>query len=370
MDFNYSDMQRMLLDSAERYLGDRFTLEHRRAARSEASGVDAEAWAAFAELGWLALTIPEAQGGLGGSVEDMAVLSTALGARLVVEPFASTAVLGAHIYARSEGDRSAELAAIAGGEARVALAHDEPGERYAYAAPRRTRVTREGNRLVLNGQKMLAADAPGAGTFLVTATIEGEAGTAIVAVDAQAAGVTASPYPLLDGSRAADIAFDQVALDVEAVIIAPARGQAVLAEALDRATISLLAQAVGSMESCLDVCSAYVKERQQFGQPIGKFQSLQHIMADMFVATHQARSGLYMALAASEAEPAARQRAVSLASITVKEASQLVSRQGLQLHGGYGMTDEYEISHHFRRLMVIEKLFGDIDFHIRRVAAS
>jgi alkylation response protein AidB-like acyl-CoA dehydrogenase len=370
MDFNHSDMQRMLLDSAERYLGDRFTLEHRRAARNDARGLDAEAWAAFAELGWLALTIPEAQGGLGASIEDMAVLSTALGARLVVEPFASTAVLAAHVYTQGDGDHGAALARIAAGELRVALAHDEPGERYEYAAPRATRLARQGNRLILTGQKILAIDAPSAGAYLVTATIEGEAGMAIVAVDAQADGLTAATYPLLDGSRAADIAFECVSLEADAVIVPPARGGAVLAEAIDRATISLLAQAVGSMESCLSICSAYIKERHQFGQAIGKFQSLQHIMADMFVATHQARSALYMALAAIDAEPAARQRAISLASISVKEASQLVSRQGLQLHGGYGMTDEYEISHHYRRLMLIEKLYGDVDFHVRRVAGS
>jgi alkylation response protein AidB-like acyl-CoA dehydrogenase len=123
------------------------------------------------------------------------------------------------------------------------------------------------------------------------------------------------------------------------------------------------------MEACLQTCSGYLKERQQFGQPIGKFQALQHIMADMFVATHQSRSALYQVLAHIDGEVAERERAVSLAKLVIGESSQLVSRQAIQLHGGYGVTDEYEVSHHYRRLLVIEKTWGDLDFHCRRLAA-
>lgn len=368
MDFNYSDMQRMLLDSAEGYLRNRFTLEHRRSIRDNNEGVDREAWAAFAELGWLSLTVPEDKGGLGGTAEDMAVLSMTLGSKLVVEPFASTAVLATHILAKADNDNDEALAAIARGEMRVALAHDEPGDRYDYG-DRRTRIVRAGNKLVLTGQKILVLDAPSTDWLLVTAQLEDE-GTAIVLVSANAPGVLLDGYPLLDGSRAADVSFASVEVETGALIASPGHADALLAEAIDRATISLLAQAVGSMESCLEICSSYVKERQQFGQPIGKFQAIQHIMADMFVAAHQARSALYQALASAAAEAPVRRRAISLAKLVIGEASQLVSRQGIQLHGGYGMTDEYEISHHFRRLMVIEKQFGDLDYHARRSVAE
>jgi alkylation response protein AidB-like acyl-CoA dehydrogenase len=368
MDFNLSEMQRMLLDSAERFVEDHYSLHHRREMREVPDGLDRAAWASFAGLGWLALAIPEAQGGLGGSLEDVAVLMTAFGRKLVTEPFVSTAVLAVHILAAA-ASQEALLAAIAGGEALVALAHDEVNERYAYGAPRQTRLAANGNGYTLSGQKMLVMDAPSATHLIVTAALEDEAGTALVLVDAGAEGVASSPYLLVDGGRAADIKFESVAIAPEAVLLAPAQGHAVLAEALDKAGIALMAQSVGAMESCLQICAAYIKERKQFGQPIGKFQALQHIMADMFVATHQSRSALYRALAFA-GDPAERAKAASLAKLTIGEASQLVSRQAVQLHGGYGVTDEYEVSHHYRRLLALEKIYGDIDYHTRRLAKA
>lgn len=363
MDFNHSELQRMLRDSAERYLGDRYTLEHRRALRATSDGLDREGWATFAELGWLALAVSEAQGGLGGSLGDIAVLSTALGAKLVTAPFASTAVLATHILSNAEHPCVETLTAVAHGKVRIALAHGEAGERYGDGGARRTTIRRDGNQLALDGQKMLALDAPSAGRLIVSATMQDR--LVLVLVDPGAEGVTLEPYPLIDGSRAADISFDGVRLGGDAILASD--GQMVLDEAIDRASICLMAQAVGSMEACLTICAAYLKERQQFGQPIGKFQALQHIMADMFVAAHQARSALYQAISAIDADPPDRQRAVSLAKVTIGEASQLVSRQAIQLHGGYGVTDEYEVSHHYRRLLVLEKSYGDIDHHIRRL---
>jgi alkylation response protein AidB-like acyl-CoA dehydrogenase len=366
VDFNYSESHRMLLDSAERFLGARYTLRHRQLLADSCDGFDQEIWNAFADLGWLALAIPEMQGGLGGSIEDIAVLSTALGAKLVTEPFASTAVLATHILANAQEPRDNLLRAIASGQVRVALAHDEPNERYQYESECKSRVTRFGHELRLKGQKMLALDAPCSSTLIVTAHMEHE-GIILALVDSSAEHVVHSSYPLIDGSRAADMRFDNVPLRSDAILARGARAQELLLEAVDRATVSLMAQAVGSMEACLQICSNYLEERQQFGQAIGKFQALQHIMADMFVATHQARSALYHALSNSDAPRAQRARAISLAKLTIDEASQLVSRQAIQLHGGYGITDEFEVSHHYRRLLVIEKLFGDMEFHVRRV---
>lgn len=369
MDFNISDMQRMLLDSAERFLEDRYTLEHRRSLRETDDGLDREAWNNFAQLGWLGLAIAEEKGGLGGSVEDVAVLSTALGSKLVTEPFASSAVLAVHLLSGIEGPHGDLLTSIAAGEQRVALAHDERDERYDYSGRRTTTLTRQGNGLSLTGKKMLVLDAPSADKLIVSAAMEGDDGMFLILVDADAKGVHSSPYPLIDGSRAADIRFEAVQLSPDAVLAQGDAATILLGEAVDRATLALLAQAVGSMEACLRICSDYLKERHQFGQPIGKFQALQHIMADMFVATHQSRSALYQALAKANGGAAKRARALSLAKLTIGEASQLVSRQGIQLHGGYGVTDEYEISHHYRRLMVIEKSYGDVDHHSRRLAS-
>ena len=367
MDFNLSEMQRMLLDSAQRFVEDHYSLHHRRELRDVPDGLDRAAWSNFAELGWLALAIPEDQGGIGGSLEDVAMLMTAFGSKLVTEPFVSTGVLAAHVLAAADGPQGELIASIIGGEALLALAHDEPDERYAYATPRQTLLTRSGNGYILSGQKMIVLDGPSATHFIVSAALEGEEGTALVLVEPAAAGISADPYMLVDGARASDIKFENVSVPPEAMLVEPARGAVVLAEALDRANVALMAQAVGSMEACLQICAAYLKERKQFGQPIGKFQALQHIMADMFVATHQARSALYRALTFAGASAAQRAEAVSLAKLTIGEASQLVSRQAIQLHGGYGVTDEYEVSHHYRRLLTLEKTYGDLDYHTRRL---
>lgn len=358
MDFNLSDLQRMMLDSAQRFIGDHYTLEHRRSLRATPDGLDAAAWQTFAELGWLSIMVPEALGGLGGSLTDAAVLASALGASCVTEPFVSTAIIGAGLLSDDAGTRADLLEAIVAGEARIALVHDEPGERYAFAAPRCTRLAGEGDGLMLDGQKMLAIDAPSATHLIVTA--QGSDGMILVLVPAEDGRITRQDYALHDGSRAADIRFDGVTLPTDAILASGEAAEAALTLALDQARIVLAAQAVGSMEAMLDICSSYLKERHQFGQPIGNFQALQHIMADMFVATHQARSALYFALSQADADAGQRARAVAQARINIGEAGQLVSRQAIQLHGGYGVTDEYEVSHHYRRQLVLEKQFGDL----------
>lgn len=368
MDFNYSDLQRMLLEGAERYLGDHFTLEHTRGLRTSPSGLDEAAWATFAELGWLALSTGEDLGGLGGSLADVAALASALGGRYVAQPFVSTAVLGAHILGKVSSPRVDLLEAMIAGTALTALAHREPGERHPSIGGRKVMVTADGDGYLLSGQKMMVLDAPSATHLIVSASLP-DSSLALVLVDASLV-TSVDAYPLLDNSRAADIQFDSLRLDASSLLATGGEAERLLGEALDRAGVVRLAQAVGSMEAVLRICSAYLKERKQFGQPIGKFQSLQHIMADMFVVTHQSRSALYQALAHMDREPGERSRAISLAAITIHEAGQLVSRQGIQLHGGYGVTDEYEISHHYRHLLVLEKTGGDLDFHLRLVGRS
>ena len=363
MEFAPSDIQTMLLDSAEKLLGAESGVEYWRAQREGPDGFDRARWAQFAELGWLALPLPESAGGLGGTMEDVALLNIALGRALATEPYVSSAVLAAWVVEKGlPPDRaSAELEAIGSGARLWALADAENGGTLA------TSARPNGGGYHLSGAKLMALDAPSADRLIVSARIEGEEGTALFAVDPRADGVALDGYPLIDGARAADIRFADVRLGPEALIAGGNNGAALLGEARDRASVALMAQAVGSMEASLDLCGAYVKERRQFGVPIGSFQALQHMLADMFVAAHQARSMLYHAIAHIGDAPEERSAAVSAARIVIGEAGQLVSRSGIQLHGGYGLTDEYAISHHFRRQLVLEKLFGDTAYHVERL---
>lgn len=371
MEFERSEIQRMLLDSAERFLAESAGVEYWREQRHSDEGFDRARWAGFADLGWLALPAPEASGGLGGGLEDIALLNIELGRALATEPYVSTAVLAIDVLTAGDAEVAGPLlSAIAEGGLLVALAHAEPGRDPVAPDAVDTVAIRTGSGFLLNGRKMLALDAPSADKLIISAELEGEEGVALFLVDTDVEGLHLDSYPLIDGARAADVSLHDVALGREAMIVGPNAGAAVLERALDRATISLLAQAVGSMEACLKICGDYVKERKQFGVAIGSFQALQHMLSDMFVSAYQARSMLYQAIAGTHEGVEVRVAAVSAAKIVVSEAGQVVSRNGVQLHGGYGITDEYPISHHFRRLLAIEKLYGDVDWHTRRLAEA
>lgn len=374
MDFAKSDIQTMLLDSAERLLSETSGVEYWREQRHRPFGFDEARWGQFAELGWLALPMPEAAGGLDGSIEDVALLNVALGKALATEPYVSAVVLGGHVLGQAADSEQAEalLGEIAGGASRVALAHQENGgdPLAVDVAATRARPGAEGDGYVLSGAKVIALDAAGAGKLIVSAMLPGEEGIALFLVPADADGLTIESYPLIDGTHAADIRFDEVKLPSNALLVGANRGAEVLGEAIDRASIALMAQAVGAMEASVKICGAYAAERRQFGAPIGSFQAIQHILADMFVAAHQARSMLYHALANADRPPAARSAALSAARIVIGEAGQAVSRNGIQVHGGYGLTDEYAISHYFRRLMSLEKQYGDLIDHSARYGDS
>lgn len=371
MDFAKSDIQTLMLDSAERLLGEHSGVEAWRALRGSPDGFDRERWAQFAELGWLALPLPEAAGGLDGTVDDVALLNIALGKFLATEPYVSSAVLCGHILTAAVEEQGLPLlSAVAEGRLLLALAHHEAGRDALTTMGVATSACRSGGKLVLNGAKMMALDAPSADKLIVSTGLDGEEGTALLLVDRDADGVTLDSYALIDGTRAADITFRDVVLPAEALIVGSNSGAAVLTEAIDRASVALLAQAVGSMEACLRICGDYAKERKQFGVAIATFQAIQHMLADMFVAAHQARSMLYHAIAHCGDEPATRATALSAARLVIGEAGQLVSRNGIQIHGGYGLTDEYAISHHYRRQLTLEKLYGDIERHTRRFGDS
>lgn len=372
MDFAKSDIQTMLLDSAERLLADTAGVEYWREQRHNPLGFDAARWAQFAELGWLALPLPEAAGGLDGTVEDVALLNIALGKALATEPYVSSVVLAAQIlkHAPDEGRSDGMMGEIATGALRIALAHHEPGADPLATGTVATIARRVADGFTLSGAKLMVSDAASATQFILSARIESEDGIALFLMPAEAEGMTVEHYPLIDGSRSADIRLVDVQLPAGALLVGGNSGEAVLAEAIHRASVALMAQAVGAMEACIRICGDYAKERKQFGAAIGSFQAIQHILADMFVAAHQARSMLYHAIAHSDKPTGERAAALSAARIVVGEAGQLVSRNGIQVHGGYGLTDEYAVGHYFRRLMTLEKQFGDLIRHTERFGDS
>jgi alkylation response protein AidB-like acyl-CoA dehydrogenase len=367
MDFNLTDEQQMLRDGVRRFAVERYSFEARKRLLATTERFSAENWSTYAELGWLALALPEDAGGLGCSFVELAIVMQELGRVLALEPYATSAILGAHIIGASENksQRAQVLSQIGTGQLRVALAHSEPDARYELEAVRATaQATEDG--YVLSGVKTLVFDAPSADRLIVSAALAGEGSFGLFIVPTDASGVVMDAYPLIDGTRAADIELKAVHLPKLALLVEPRRALDVLEEAIDRTVLAQVAEALGAMEAVLEITNGYLKQRVQFGQPIGKFQALQHRMAEMFVEVQQTRSILYRGMALLEAAPAERKCAVSAAKVAACNAGKFVGAQGIQLHGGIGMTEEHSIGHYYKKLAAFEKRFGDTEFHISR----
>jgi alkylation response protein AidB-like acyl-CoA dehydrogenase len=295
-------------------------------------------------------------------------LMEALGRGLVNEPVVDSAVLCGHLLAQAGGPAAKTLLAeLAAGTALPVLAHIEGTGRSEHETSVATRAQRTAQGWRLHGHKHLVPHGASASHWLVTAQIEGSQGWAVLAVPRQAAGVQCSAYEQIDGSRAADLVFDDVALADDALLLDPSLAAPALDVALDLATVALCAAAVGSMEAVMAMTADYLKTRIQYGQPLARFQALQHRMAEMFVETDQARAALYRALAALEGSDAVqRRRAVSAAKWLISRAGLFVSAQGIQLHGGIGTTEEYAVGHHYKGMVSFDKRLGDADFHLLR----
>ena len=366
MDFNLTDEQQMLRESASRFVREQYGFEARRKWAADA-GWSRERWGQYAEMGWLSLSIPEALGGLGCSFVETALVAEELGRGIALEPFVGCAVLAARLIERADApdfdpQREALLAGIADGSAITLLAHSEPGSRFELDSVKaQARATETG--WVLEGTKMMVPGAPSAAHFIVSARLQGQ-GIGLFLVHREA--VVLDAYPLIDGTHAADLELHGVAVGKDALLAAPGTALPLLEEAMDRASLAQVAEALGCMEAVLALTSDYLKTRQQFGQPIGKFQALQHRMSEMFVEVQETRSILYRGIAHLDDAPAARKQAVSAAKVMLGSAGRFVGGQGIQLHGGIGVTDEYQVGHYYKRLLALEKLYGDSDWHLDR----
>jgi alkylation response protein AidB-like acyl-CoA dehydrogenase len=375
LNFEFSDEQRQLHDAVERYLGEQYSFERFRSIKESAAGWDRSVWQALADLGVLAITVPAAQGGLGfGPLETLAMMGDC-GRNLLLEPVLSSAVIATAVLRPFADDsRAAELlAAMAGGEKIAVLAHFESGARFEsqYVT---TRAQPGGEGYRLDGHKGVVMHAGAADTLLVSARTAGEAGDAqgvsLFLVPRVTPGVVLDVYPTVDGQRAADVYLNGVELPAGSRLGAAGGALAGVEASLDIGLAALCADAVGVMQAMLDATVDYVRVRQQFGQPIGRFQALQHRIADMLIHVEQARSMSYLAaLRCTAADIGERRKALSAAKAVIGQAARFIGQQSVQLHGGMGMTEELRISHWFKRLTAAQIMFGDSDAHLQRYAA-
>ncbi|OWW19353.1 acyl-CoA dehydrogenase family protein [Noviherbaspirillum denitrificans] len=371
MDFNYTPEQQQFRDALRRFIDKDYTFEHRNKIVHSEKGVSDEAWATLAELGMTALPVPEEQGGFNGSAVDMMVVMQELGRGIVIEPYFAT-VLGVQ-FLKLAGGHDELLEQVAGGGLKLAAALGEKQSRHELFDIAAT-AKADSDGYVLNGTKTVVIHGAQADKIIVSARTSGgqrdTEGVSLFLVDGDAAGVTRKDYRTIDCQHAADITFANVRVPASALLGKAGAGWEILDAAADYGCALLCAEAVGAMDALNGATLEYLKTRQQFGVPIGKFQALQHRMAEMFMQAEQARSmATLAAVKVSSPDANERRRNVSAAKARVGQALKYVGQQAVQLHGGMGVTNELPAAHHFKRLTMIELTLGDTDHHLARFAS-
>jgi alkylation response protein AidB-like acyl-CoA dehydrogenase len=361
MDFAYTSEQEALRDSVRRFAERECGWEERFRLIRSPEGFAPGHWATFAELGWLGAGLSEAAGGFGGSATENALIAEEMGRALITEPFIAHVVATQLLAAIGDVAASDLIAALVMGEQRIVPALQEPDGRGDWRT-----VATQSDGATLTGTKSLVEGASVADKLIVSA--RNADGVALYLVDPKDEGVTLSPYRTLDNHRVADVRF----ANAPARLLADgAVAQAAIETAIDHGLLALCGEALGIMDAALWATRDYLKVRKQFGTALGNFQVLQHRMADMLIETEMSRSILLHALGALEdGDPLVRAAAVSAAKVQVSTGGLFVTRQAIQLHGGIGVTEELNISHHYRRLYVIARQLGDDDLHIARFAQA
>ena len=368
MDFTYTETQDMIRDTLARFLADTYVFDKRQKMIASDAGRDPAIWQALAtELGMLGASFAEEHGGLGGGALENALIMEELGKVIAVEPYLQTVVLGGGALKAVGGAQAdAHIPAIISGEMIIAFAYAEPQGRYNLANVR-TSAKADGAGYILNGHKGVAYAAPWATHLLVTARTGGSQserdGVELFLIDAKTAGITRRDYPTVDGFRASEVYFENVAVPGDALLPG---GLALIEQIVDEATVAVCAEATGVMAKLHEGTLDYSKQRQQFGQPIGRFQVLQHRMVDMFMEVEQAKSMVLMATLKLGLPADERKAAVSQCKAKVSRGANFVGQNAIQTHGGIGITQELAIGHYFKRATMIEGQFGSADHHYDR----
>lgn len=368
MDLNLSDEQRLLRESADRFIAETYTPKLREENAKEPTGFSAAIWKQFAELGWLALPIAEAHGGIGGGAVEIGILMEAFGRGLVSEPYLSTVVLGAGLIAEHGRDeqKAALLPKVADGSLLLALAHSERAARFDLAKVA-TVARKDGGDYVLDGDKVAVLDGQAADHLIVSAKVDG--GLRLFLMPHEAAGLTMTDYPRLGGGRGCNLSLRGVRVPADAMLGGDIDALPAIEAVVDRALAALSAEAVGIMQTLIDKTLDYTKVRKQFGRPLAANQVVRHRLTDMAVHCDEARSMALRAALKAEAEANERGRAASGAKAKIAVGARFVAEQSVQLHGGMGVTEELDVGAYFKRLLAFETLFGGSSHHYRRHAA-
>ncbi len=368
MNFDFTEEQVMLRDSVARFVQDDYDFDTRRRIAGSEAGMDRQSWQTFAELGWLSVPFSEEYGGFGGDAVDVMVIMEQLGKGLVLEPYLATVLLYGGLLQRggSEAVKSARIPAIIDGSELGAFAFLERQSRYEITDVI-TRAMPEGDGYVLSGEKVVVFNGANADYLVVSARTSGEQsdreGISLFLVPVGAEGVVRTSYRMMDGQVVANVVLENVVVPGEHLVGIAGEAASLIDEVVMEANLALSAEALGIMEQLNAKTVEYARTREQFGVAIGKFQALQHRMVDTFIAYEQAKSLLYRAVCALTDEREDTRAAIHALRVMVEKSGKHIFGEAIQIHGGMGITDELDIGHYAKRLMMINATFGNGDYH-------
>jgi alkylation response protein AidB-like acyl-CoA dehydrogenase len=375
MNFELTDDQKMLVKTVQSFVKKDSPVERMRKLRKDAVGWEKSTWSKMGELGWLSVMFPESAGGLGMTFVETALILEQFGTTLVPEPYIASIVLGgvALLEAGSGEQREQFLAPTLSGEQSLALAYLEEQSRYDVTDVA-TRAERSGSGFKLTGSKRWVLNGHAADHILVSARTAGDQrdarGVSLFVVDPGMPGLSIRTVQCMDGTKAAMIDLSGVEVGADRLVGAEGESAALLERVMDYGAAAACAEGSGVLQTILGMTRNYLTERKQFGVAIGTFQALQHRAVDMFVETELAKSTAILAMIkVSDADEVERKRAISAAKVQLSVGGLFVARQGIQLHGGIGVTDEHDIGLFFKRADVLATLFGDEHFHSQRYAS-
>ncbi len=373
MDFTLTETQTMLGDVVDRFLADRFDFATRQKQMRAGVSQDRELWTGLAGLGLMGIAIDSTLGGSGMGFEELAVVLERFGGSLVTEPYVPTVVLAAGLL-QSLGSVEQQrqwLPRIADGSLRAALAHGERQARetveWVTATARRTTAGWQ-----LDGAKMVVPGGDVADLFLVSARTRGQSGDrdgiSLFAVPREQVAANVRGYKLYDGSGACELVLDGTMLPADALLGGAGDALEAIEAAYDRGAAAVSMEALGAMKRLRDLTLDYIKTRRQFDQPLGSHQVLQHRMVDLHMAVEIAESMALSAVLAVPDAPDERKARISAAKVAIGQAAREVGQSAIQLHGGIALTDEYAAGHYFKKLTLVERQFGRVDYHLERYA--
>lgn len=371
--FGETEERVMLRDTLRRMLGDVYSDKQRNASLATEHGISPAIWSQLAELGVLHALFGEHVGGLGGHGYDIITVFEEIGRAGVVEPVLETAVLAGGLIADlGTTEQHALLETVMTGEHQLAFAHAEPGSRYELSRVATT-ARPDGDGFVLNGNKAVVANGECAQTLIVSARTAGaddsETGISLFLVPADASGMSTRGYPRIDGGYACEVELRDVKLPRAALLGSSGDAFPAIEARICVAIAAVSAEALGAMETAKQLTINHLQTRTQFGRPIGKFQVLQHRMANLLIEIEQARSAVLNLAAALDKDRVERERNASATKNMIGRVGRLVAEESIQMHGGIGMTQEYALAHYARRLIMVDHEFGDTDHHLERFIA-